>query len=53
VLTSEQEASRTDYLFEHYAKQSKHRGDYHFLEAHALTGLGDYTEADSGNEPRH
>jgi hypothetical protein len=50
--TEEFDAGRTQYVFEHHAERSKARGDYHFLKAQALTGLGDYAEGDHECQPQ-
>lgn len=48
----QQDNSRTQYLFEHHRKLSKHKGDYNFLIADDLSGRGDFSETDWGNERR-
>lgn len=34
--------------YEKHVERSKHRGDYHALAAQAISGEGDYSEADHG-----
>ncbi len=48
----EQQAAFDDYQYEWHVKRSKHRGDYHALAAQAISGEGDYLEADMGEPPQ-
>jgi hypothetical protein len=51
VLTPEEESSRDGYLFDYHVENSKRRGDYHFREAAAISGDGDYIPGQGDGEP--
>jgi hypothetical protein len=52
VLSPEEENSRDAYLFDYHSDHSKRKGDYHFREAAAISGDGDYIPGQDDGEMR-